>query len=103
MREKFRLMASAIVFTRRVLPRPGTPSRSACDPASMHTMTPSTTPRLPTMTFPTSSRRAEILDWKRSTSARVDFSSGSAERFDFSSDLGMGAFVGQSRGRMSWK
>src|SRR5688572_19684065 len=54
-----------------VLPRPGTPSSSACDPASMHVSTPSITSRLPTMTLPTSSRSSPMLRWNSATSARA--------------------------------
>ena len=45
MRENLSPTHSASVRTSIVLPRPGTPSSSACEPASMHVSTPSTTSR----------------------------------------------------------
>ena len=39
---------------------PGTPSSSACPPASMHVMTPSTTSRLPTIDLAISARRSSM-------------------------------------------
>ena len=61
MREKLSPTASASVRTSIVLPRPGTPSSSAWEPASMQVSTPSITSRLPTITRPISSRSVPIF------------------------------------------
>ncbi len=71
MRENVSESVSASVRTSIVLPRPGTPSRSAWPPASMHVSTPSTTSALPTIVFPISVRSAVICVRNCSTSART--------------------------------
>ena len=71
MRENTSCSASAMVRTSRVLPSPGTPSSSACEPASMHTITPSTTSWWPTITLPTSWRSAAARRWNSATVSRA--------------------------------
>src|SRR6187402_1867431 len=71
MRENSSANDSASVRTSIVLPKPGTPSSSACDPASTQVMTPSITSRLPTITREISSRRVPTCFWKVWTSSRA--------------------------------
>src|SRR4051812_2598100 len=71
MRENSSPSVCASVRTSIVLPRPGTPSSRACDPASRHVSTPSTTARCPTMTLPISSRIVPSFFWNSTISSRA--------------------------------
>ena len=68
MRENVASMHSASVRTSIVLPRPGTPSRSACPPARSVVMTPSTISSWPTIILAISVRRRVTSVKKRSAS-----------------------------------
>src|SRR5271157_5224638 len=80
MRLKSRLSSSASVRTRSVLPRPGTPSSSACPPMNRQVRTPWTISSWPTMTL-------EISDFTwlyrvRNSSARASIDSEGAGDID---------------------
>src|SRR6188768_3738827 len=96
MREKSSASDSARVRTSMVLPRPGTPSSNACEPASTQVITPSTTSRLPTMTRAISSRSVPTCLVNVCTSSRAS-STGSL----MIGSSGVGSWqlaVGSSRG-----
>src|SRR5579875_476087 len=67
MRLNFNRTVSARVRTKRVFPRPGTPSRSACPPIKRQTSAPSTISLLPTITRPISVRISSKARWNCST------------------------------------
>ncbi len=67
MREYLRCRTRERVRRSVVLPRPGTPSKRTCPPASRHIRTPSTTSFWPTMILPISWRTrlsCEVASWR---------------------------------------